>query len=832
MTPERTTGASGGAGDRSAPAVEIRDARGTRAASDGDLPLSIGGPEADLQVAENASTLAHFGLSDGDLFVQPADGRTAIVNGAAVETSSWLGDGDVVRFDDAWIAVESRGGTLRLTVRADRGDEHDRGEDRAEPPMIVTPETAPAGTDDAVTIQPIRFEPRKDLGDSRRRAIGPFGLAVAALLLALTAAAGFLLTSRSVEVAVEPAPDRLEVEGGIVFELGGRHVLRPGSYVVHAEKAGYTPLEAAMEVTGDSRQSFRFALDKLPGRLTVACPVDGAEVLVDGESAGVTPLEALELAPGEHRVTVRAERHRELSAAVTVEGAGSEQTLDVVLEPLWAEVSFASEPGGARVRVDGEELGTTPLAAEVLEGGHALQLVLAGYKVHRGRLEVVAGEAQALPSVRLKPADGNLVLTSEPTGATVSIGGVYRGETPLDLYLEPGREVEVSVSKAGHETEKRQVRVASGQSQELDVVLTPQEGELQISAWPAGTGLMIDGEARGDANQTLTLTAVAHQIEIRKDGFVAHTQTVTPLPGVPQFLEVTLKPVGQAEREKRAAETPEVLNRHGHELRRIQPGKLRMGASRREPGRRANEVLREVELTKRFYLATREVSNRQFREFMGQHASGTIGGQTLELDSHPVVRITWEQAAAYCNWLSQKEGLAPAYVEDGGKLRAAVPMTTGYRLPTEAEWAWAARYDGGSTPGTARKFPWGGSLPVPAGAGNYADSSASGILPGVLSGYNDQHPVTAPVDSFAADARGLFHLGDNVAEWVHDFYAIRFGGGQATERDPLGPAEGQYHVIRGSSWMHSTVTELRLSFRDYGSEPRPDVGFRIARYAE
>ncbi len=464
----------------------------------------------------------------------------------------------------------------------------------------------------------------------------------------------------------------------------------------------------------------------------------------------------------------------------------------------------------------------------MLEGSHDLQLLLAGHKPHRGRLEVTAGEAQELPAVRLAPADGNLVLSSQPAGATVSVGGTYRGETPLDLFLEPGREHEVVVSKAGHDSDKRRIRVESGRSQEVSVTLTPQQGEVQVSAWPGGAELLVDGESRGEANQQLELTAVAHRFEVRKEGFVAHLQEVTPLPGVPQLIEVTLKPEGAARREREAAATPEVVERHDHELRLIQPGKLRMGASRREPGRRANEVLREVELTRPFYLATREVSNRQLRRALAEHTSGVIGGQTLELDDHPAVRVTWDQAAAYCNWLSRQEGLDPAYVDTGGKMVAAVPITSGYRLPTEAEWAWAARYGAGA----ARKYPWGGVMPVPPGAGNYADSSASGILPGVVSGYNDQYPVTAPVDSMSADARGLYHLGGNVAEWVHDLYAIRFGGSQQVERDPLGPKEGEYHVIRGSSWMHSTVTELRLTYRDYGSEPRPDVGFRVARYAK
>ncbi len=808
-------------GDR----VDIADGRGTKSVGDGDFPLTVGGPNADLLVdAGAAEPLAYLGLAEGDVFLQPAgEHAPVVVNGAPVSKSRWLGDGDVARFGDAWIAVEADNGRLRLTVR------DQRAAGRAAPPPIVARTDLPAAaTAEPRKIEPIRFEPRRQTGDARpRRAIRPVPVIVALLLLALTVAAGFLLTSRSILVRVEPAPDRLAVEGGFALELGGRHLLRPGSYQVHAEKAGWQPLEAPIEVTRDGPQIFRFELDKLPGRLHLTASVAGAEVLVDGESLGTTPIEPLELPPGVREVTVRAERHRDFTASVTVAGGGADQSLDAELEPRWAEVTIASEPTGARVRVDGEELGTTPLQAEVLEGGRDLSLTLGGYKPHRRRLDVVAGEPQALPAIRLAPADGNLVLTSEPAGATVSVGGTYRGETPLDLFLEPGREHQVSVSKAGHETEKRRVRVGSGKTEELDVRLTVRQGEVQFSTWPADAELVVDGAPRGGANQKLALPAVAHQIEIRKEGFVTHRQAVTPLPGVPQWIEVTLKPVAEALREERAAATPEVVQRHDHELRLVQPGKLRMGASRREPGRRANEVLREVELTRPFYLATREVSNRQYRRFKAEHGSGAIGGHTLELDDHPAVNVTWDDAAAYCNWLSEQEGLEPAYVDDGGKMLAVIPMTTGYRLPTEAEWAWAARYGSGAP----RKYPWGDSLPVPAAAGNYADASASGLLPAVLSDYNDQFPVTAPVDSFSADGRGFYHLGDNVAEWVHDYYAIRFAGNQQLERDPLGPVEGQFHVIRGSSWMHSTITELRLTFRDYGNEARPDVGFRIARYA-
>ena len=70
----------------------------------------------------------------------------------------------------------------------------------------------------------------------------------------------------------------------------------------------------------------------------------------------------------------------------------------------------------------------------------------------------------------------------------------------------------------------------------------------------------------------------------------------------------------------------------------------------------------------------------------------------------------------------------------------------------------------------------------------------------------------------------------NVSEWMNDHYSIELPKQLLT--DPLGPEGGEYHVIRGSNYTHGRFSELRWTYRDYGAEPRPDVGFRIARYVE
>ena len=130
------------------------------------------------------------------------------------------------------------------------------------------------------------------------------------------------------------------------------------------------------------------------------------------------------------------------------------------------------------------------------------------------------------------------------------------------------------------------------------------------------------------------------------------------------------------------------------------------------------------------------------------------------------------------------------------------------------------------------KYSWGSSLPPTKDAGNFADIAGASILGFIQTSYNDNYITTAPVASFDQNPKGLFDLSGNVAEWIHDYYQIKTGFSQAQETDPMGANTGNYHVIRGASWAHGTRTELRLSFRDYGIEPRNDLGFRIARYAQ
>ncbi len=794
----------------------------TRRFDSGDFPLAVGGPGADIVVpglpaGEPALFLA---LGDDELYAQPAGPAGLAVGGRPVTASQWLQDGDELSLLGTRIRVTWRGDRRYLQVR------HLALDQPTEPPSIVVPASeyrAPEALEVEELVRPLDYRPRPlPVGpEARPRWRLPLRAVVVALPLVL--AAGFLFAARVVEVQVDPDPERLSVRGGPHLFWGRVRLLLPGRYALVAERAGYRALEAPLVVTGERKQVARFAMERLPGRLTVqTTPAGGVRVLVDGAERGTTPLGPIEIPMGDHEVALRAEGYAPFSTRLTVAGGGELQSLQIALVPDRAPVSFSSNPPGASIRVDGTEMGRTPVTVDLSSGTRAVAVTLAGYEPAGRPIEVVAEQPLTVPLFTLVPRPGRLRLTSEPAGAAVSLDGAFRGETPLEIAVEPRRAHVVRLTKAGHEAAEASVTLELDEARDLSLTLAPRLGDVEVAAEPPDAEVLVDGESRGRVGQTLRLTAAPHEIEIRRPGYEPHRVTIVPRPDFPQTVKVRLRGGEEAK-----ADRPKRLTLRDHEMRLLASGRFQMGASRREPGRRANETLREVELVRPTYLAVREVTNGQFRRFKAAHHSGRFSNHELDADDQPVVQVTWEDAAEYCNWLSAQEGLPPVYATREGRLATALPVGTGFRLPTEAEWSRAARYpDGGPL-----KYPWGAALPVPPRSGNYADESARPIVPAVLQGYDDRYPVSAPVGSFRPNALGFFDLGGNVAEWVQDVYSIPPADG-GPERDPLGSPSGELHVVLGSSYLQGTVTELRLSYRDYATKARPDVGFRIARYAE
>jgi formylglycine-generating enzyme required for sulfatase activity len=667
-----------------------------------------------------------------------------------------------------------------------------------------------------------------------RRSRRLIGAAIGLCLLLLFAAVWFVFSAKQIRIEIEPVADRISISGSLIApRFGGYYLLRPGKYTLHASKECYHPLEQTFEVAEAKSQTVRFQMEKLPGRLFLqthpsgkpTLPLNGARVIVDGQQVGITPLSNLEVKAGRRNLEIQAENYQDIKTELQITGCSEEQSLNFALVPGWSDVFISSIPEGATVSIDGKTAGRTPLKLELPRGNYLLAISADGFKSWTTRLAVELNQPLSVKDIRLQSADGTLALQTQPPDANVTIDQKFVGKTPLEVQLSADVEHEIHILKAGYEKVSRSVQVSTGKRKTLSVKLNPELGVIHFAVEPADAQLIVDGKNHGKVPQKLELVAISHQLEISKPGYRPYQTRITPRPGYPQEIKITLN----RQETKPAGPANAITAKNGYPLRLIRPQPFTMGSSRREQGRRANETLRKISLQRPFYMGVREVTNKEFKEFLDGHNSGAYQGQRLSQDDHPAVQLTWEQAALFCNWLSAKESLPPVYVQKENALVVAEPIPTGYRLPTEAEWEYCARLNQNQA---LLKYPWGDTFPPSAPSGNYADISAKDLLPAYIENYNDGYPVSAPVAKFEPNSSQLYDMGGNVAEWCHDFYTIYTYNTNITEIDPAGPQQGKHHVIKGSSWKSAAMIDLRLAFRDYSDAKRTDLGFRICRYLE
>jgi formylglycine-generating enzyme required for sulfatase activity len=198
-----------------------------------------------------------------------------------------------------------------------------------------------------------------------------------------------------------------------------------------------------------------------------------------------------------------------------------------------------------------------------------------------------------------------------------------------------------------------------------------------------------------------------------------------------------------------------------------------------------------------------------------------------DMSNDPAVCVSLYGAAAYCNWRSQQQGKEICYDVNGPNWPCDFSKH-GYRLPTEAEWEYAAR---GGEHSPYRRFPWGDTISH--GQANYcADPCAYpyDVNPteGYHPDYNDVMPYTAPVGTFVSNGYGLYDMAGNVSEWCNDWCSFTYYSTSPYD-NPQGPASGTYRVLRGGDWSYD-ATCCRVANRHYCAYPdlrNHILGFRV-----
>lgn len=805
--------------------VCISDRKGPRFYTHADFPLSIGfHVNADIEI-ENASSSSKATKDPAFLiiivnraYIDTEDSKFTIkLNSEKVSGQQEIQHDDILEIENTTFHCELIGNTLSISLYEDDSHLVSRTEAIASDGELIEP------------IIPIKPTVRKKSNKRIGRLFSFIGLLLFGLLAVVIA---YIFTAKTLLIEIEPIPDRIALHGKIwPIKVRGRYLVQPGKYLIHVEKTGYKELRQEIKVSKHQSQTLSFTMDKKPGYLSVSSqPIEKVAINIDGKDYGHTPTSNIELAAGTYVFEAKADRYQPYTTQLVIEGKEVRQQLEVKLFPDWADVVIDSKPSGAEIWLNGENKGLTPQTLELDSGQYSVDLRHKDFMPYIKDFSINANQPFNFPVAELFTSPSHLVITSTPAKATVIISGKEHGVTPFTVRINPNVEHAIILSKPGFKSNQQTVTLNPGEQKNISATLEAILGTVVLNVEPADAEVFVNGKFVGSGNVKLSLPSASHRFEIRKSGYEVYEKMISPEPNKPQVFDIGLSRIIKT---TNVSKPNTLRTSEGQELKLIFGGKFSMGAPRREQGRRSNEALHSVELVRPFYVGTQEVTNQQFLAFKSTHDTGSYKGQDLSDDNLPVANVSWDEAAAYCNWLSEKDGLDKVYREKNGMLVAKNPIPNGYRLLTESEWEWVARIQSSNS---MNRYEWGDSFPPTQVTGNYADQSAAELLDPILTDYNDGFVSSSPVGSFKANYFGIFDMGGNVAEWTHDYHSIYPSLSDEVFTDPSGPAAGQAidnkHVIRGASWMRGDLSSTRLSYRDRDNEKRIDVGFRIAKYLD
>jgi len=576
----------------------IYDPVGQVKLSELELPVRVGGKNCGGIVIPGIADdqlLAIIALDDDHAYIQPAKSTLVIFhNDERLADSAWLKSGDRVQLAESILSWDIQGDRVLISVRP-----HQLDIDQLRPPQ-----QAPAApVNDSLPVS------EKDPAGSGSRRLRR---SVIGLVTLLSLIAAYLLTATSVVIKVEPAAATVRLKGfPPAISLGGSRLVFPGGYQLNISSPGYVPIMIDLDINMGPPVNLAYELAELPGLLTFnTSPLSELQLLVDGTDTPANAEGKYAIERGTHRLRVETPRYLPQQLDIEVEGFGTEQTVDLILEPAWAVVTIGSSPDGAEVLVDGSSAGFTPLQAEILQGQREIRLQKTGFKPVTAFRSVEAGKDFSLDEVQLQPVDGELTVRSIPAEASILIGGKFLGTTPQTLQLTAETDHKLQLSKAGYTTAGQAFRLAPDEQKIIEIQLAEEYASVFLKVQPAGAILTINGRQSSLGSGRLRLQTRKNTLEVSKPGYVSQRITVTPQAGVSQTVNINLVTQQQQQVQKKEAATPGILTTaSGQTLELVKANSsFHMGASRADAGRRANESQRLVKLQRPFYLAHQEVS--------------------------------------------------------------------------------------------------------------------------------------------------------------------------------------------------------------------------------
>ncbi len=394
-------------------------------------------------------------------------------------------------------------------------------------------------------------------------------------------------------------------------------------------------------------------------------------------------------------------------------------------------------------------------------------------KLDQGDFVFMAGGSavitQPAPPSASEPLTGSLYVETSPRGALVYVNGGRVGASPVSLSdLSPGR-VEVLANLEGYKYGKESVWIQAGKETRVTLLLepVPTTGTLRVTSDPSGARWYLDGAYVGTTPGAMSeVAAGSHKVALKLEEHRDWEETVSVRVGEEANVRASLTPVPPKPVPSAGNTGKTLVDRiAGEEFKfaYVPPGTFTMGSPSNEPGRSSNETQHQVTLTQGYYLQTTEVTQGQWKAVMGSNPSNFKNCG----DDCPVENISWNDCQSFIQKLNRLAG--------GDR----------YRLPTEAEWEYAARA------GTTTPFAFGDCLST-----DEANYNGNYPLSGCSKG--EYRKMTVRTGSLSANAWGLHDMHGNVWEWCQDWYGD-YPSGSVT--DPTGPSSGSLRVLRGGGWI-------------------------------
>ena len=574
-------------------------------------------------------------------------------------------------------------------------------------------------------------------------------------------------------------------------ELGrtplSREDLRPGSYTLSLQSAYYVDREMAVTLADGVVFKEDYVLQVTTGQLTVLSEPAGAAVYIDDQDTGeVTPVTLNDVVAGTRALSLRLEGYQTTAAqTVTVE---EEQTAQVseTLRKTW-RLTVNTTPGDAAIRLPDISPAYRP-GMDLLPGEYRVE-VSAPEHVSQTRTVPLVDSDQVL-NIVLEPVLYPVTITSNVTDARITLRGNGNDYTYRNGLRLPAGSYQVS-AMAERYSPLSEIWEVSENSTRLNIVLEQVLYPVTITSNVTDARITLSGNGNDYTYQNgLRLPAGSYQVSVMAERYSPLSETWQVSENNTRLvleLESIVPEPGGTFRD------PLADGGEGPLMVVLSAGRFRMGCLNDDDDCYDDEKpVHDVTLPNNFAMAVYEVSFAEYDRYVQATGARRPGDEGWGRGNRPVINVDWEEARAYARWLSEQTGRS-------------------YRLPTEAEWEYAARA------GTTTKYSWGNRANHE--QANYGtDECCSGLVQG-----SDRWEYTAPVGSFPANGFGLYDMHGNVWEWTQDCWHDSYRGAPTNGQDWEGANGGDCdrRVVRGGSWGNNPGA-LRAANR-FGNR----VSFRI-----